>query len=85
MGFIQRLVPAAELERYTYDYLTRVADNAPLSVRGAKLTIQLYLEGLDEPRRQRLRQLSLEAFESQDYKEGTRAFLEKRAPKFQGR
>ncbi len=26
-----------------------------------------------------------EAFESQDYKEGTRAFLEKRRPRFQGR
>ena len=44
-GFIQRLVPAADLERYTYDYLRKVADNAPLSVRGAKLTIQSYLAG----------------------------------------
>jgi len=43
------------------------------------------LEGLDEPRRERLRALALEAFESQDYKEGTRAFLEKRPPRFQGR
>jgi enoyl-CoA hydratase/carnithine racemase len=68
-----------------YGYLKTVADNAPLSVRGAKSTVQLYLEGLDEPRRERLRALALEAFESQDYKEGTRAFLEKRPPRFQGR
>ena len=85
MGFIQRLVPVDDLERITYDYLRGIAANAPLSVRGSKLTVELYLEGLDEERRRRLRELSLEAFQSQDYKEGTRAFLEKRLPRFQGR
>jgi enoyl-CoA hydratase/carnithine racemase len=85
MGFIQRLVPASELEPYTYDYLRKVADNAPLSVRGAKATVESYLAGLTEERRKRLRDLALEANESEDYKEGTRAFLEKRAAKFQGR
>jgi enoyl-CoA hydratase len=85
IGFIQRLLPPDELEPATYAYLREVADNAPLSVRGAKITIQLYLEGLDQPRRDRLHTLALEAFESQDYKEGTRAFLEKRRPRFQGR
>jgi enoyl-CoA hydratase/carnithine racemase len=85
MGFIQRLVPVDDLERVTYDYLRGVAANAPLSVRGSKLTVELYLEGLDEERRRRLHELSLEAFQSQDYKEGTRAFLEKRPPRFQGR
>jgi enoyl-CoA hydratase len=85
MGFIQRLVPAEDLEGMTYDYLRTVADNAPLSVRGSKATIEYYLEGMNEERRHRLRELAREASESQDYKEGTRAFLEKRAPRFQGR
>ena len=43
IGFVQRLVPVDDLARYTYDYLDTVADNAPLSVRGAKLTVAALL------------------------------------------
>jgi enoyl-CoA hydratase len=85
IGLIQRLVPAADLERTTYEYLKLVADNAPLSVRGSKVAVQAYLAGFDDDSRARLRALSLEAVASEDYREGTRAFLEKRRPTFQGR
>ena len=53
--------------------------------RGGIATVtfnRYYLEGLDETRRKQLRELSLQAFESEDDKEGTRAFLEKRPPRF---
>jgi enoyl-CoA hydratase len=85
IGFIQRLVPADQLEALTYEYLAKVADNAPLSVRGAKQTVESYLAGLTPERRERLRALALDTFESEDYREGTRAFLDKRPPRFQGR
>jgi enoyl-CoA hydratase/carnithine racemase len=85
IGFIQRLVPAAQLEAHTLDYLGKVASNAPLSIRGTKAQVRAIFEGITEQHRAHLAELGLETFNSQDYKEGTTAFLEKRAPRFQGR
>lgn len=85
IGFVNRLLPVNELEPYTYGYLEKVAANAPLSVRGAKLIIEAALEGGGADREAEVRRLALEAFESEDYKEGTRAFLEKRPSQFKGR
>ena len=85
IGFIQRLVAAEALERMTYEYLRTVAENAPQSVRGSKQAVQFYRAGFTDERRRQLRDLAREAFESADYKEGTRAFMEKRPPRFQGR
>jgi enoyl-CoA hydratase/carnithine racemase len=85
VGFVQRVVPAADLAAHTYDYLARVADNAPLTVQGAKLIVEAIVEDGGAARQDEIAQLQLRAFESEDYREGTAAFLEKRRPRFVGR
>lgn len=84
-GFVQRVVPAADLAAHTYDYLARVSENAPLTIQGAKLIIEAIVEDGGVAKQDDIAQLLLRAFESADYKEGTAAFLEKRRPRFIGR
>ena len=64
IGFIQRLVPADDLEKHTYDYLRGVAANAPLSVRGTKAQVQAIFDGITDAHREKLRVLGIETFDS---------------------
>jgi enoyl-CoA hydratase len=85
LGFLDRVLPAAELAGHTADYLTRVVDNAPLSVQAAKLIIEAIVEDGGHARQADIDRLQIAAFESEDYREGTAAFMEKRRPRFVGR
>ena len=85
MGFVSRVIPAAELASATHAYLSLVVDNAPLSVRGAKLIVDAIVDDGGGRQRSDVEALQIAAFESTDYREGTQAFLEKRRPRFMGR
>ena len=85
MGLINRLVPAAELEKYVADYAATLAANAPLTLKAVK---QCLIELKKDPAERDLdlcQKLVEECFTSQDYIEGRTAFMEKRKPQFKGK
>ena len=82
---MNQVVPVAELESYTYQLAEETAALAPLSHAANKLTIN---QTLAKPTLADLTQeeaeISLRQFDTKDYQEGYRAFLEKRRPNFIG-
>jgi len=85
IGLINKVVPHEELKGITRDIAWRLAKGPSLAIAIAKNIIH---QGLAEDL---ATILEMEAygqgvcFESQDYREGVRAFFEKREPKFVGR
>jgi enoyl-CoA hydratase len=84
MGLVNRIVPAAELETYVKNYADTIANNAPLTVTAAKFIANQTVR--DESKRDlaRCQEMVDACFASSDYKEGRRAFMEKRKPQFTG-
>jgi enoyl-CoA hydratase len=85
LGLVNRVVPAAELKAETMALARRLAAAAPLALRGI---LDCILAGgecaIEEGLDYEATQFGL-VFASEDMREGTRAFLEKRKPVFHGR
>ncbi|PJK30809.1 enoyl-CoA hydratase [Minwuia thermotolerans] len=84
MGLVNRVVPAAELESYVLDYARRIAENAPLTIRAAKMTIDELLKDAERRDLAACEAAISQCFASADYAEGRTAFMEKRKPRFRG-
>ena len=88
LGFVNEVVPAAELMGAARRWAAQICELSPMSIRASKEAV---FKGLDEPSLAaamgaQMRYPAISAMlRSEDFKEGPRAFAEKRAPKWQGR
>jgi len=84
-GLVNKVVESADLMTSAREYATRLARNAPLAVQSAK-ELAIRSRDVDLATGLRLEQMMLRILQtSEDVREGTAAFAEKRPPVFQGR
>ena len=83
MGLVNRLVANDVAGRETRQYCATIADNAPMTMHALKRTVAELVKG-EKADLTLCDQLVQACFDSQDYIEGRRAFMEKRRPVFRG-
>ena len=85
MGLVNRVVEPDELVPATKELAAEIAANAPLAVQATKRMMRLGLEETFEANVHHVFLQLLPLFQTEDFREGVRAFLEKRPAEFQGR
>ena len=85
MGLVNRIAEPDKLDELLAEYTTSICTGAPLTIKAGKRIIREVLALGDDFDADLCRGLILECFESEDYIEGRRAFMEKRKPVFKGK
>ncbi|MFZ3323942.1 MAG: enoyl-CoA hydratase [Usitatibacter sp.] len=84
IGLVNRIAEAGALDALLAEYTTAIATGAPLTIKAGKRIIREVMK-TDNADMELAKRLILDCFESEDYIEGRRAFMEKRKPTFRGK
>jgi enoyl-CoA hydratase/carnithine racemase len=85
LGLVNVVVEHDQLMNVTLEWATEIAANAPLAVQATKRMMRLGLEETFEANVHHVYLQLLPLFRTDDFREGVKAFMEKRPPQFQGR
>lgn len=85
VGLVNRVVAPEGLEEEVRQYAATLAEKAPLSQRASKAIVKELMKTESTQDSAMMRKHVETCFNSADYTEGRRAFMEKRTPAFQGR
>ena len=85
IGLVDRVVPADKLADTVQEIARTISGNAPLAIAAARITIAEILKDAGHRDMAAIRQIGVDCMDSKDFREGRRAFMEKRAPQFTGR
>ena len=85
MGLVHRVLGNDALESFVNEVLQNLSDNAPLSILNTKTIVEEYVKSVGAPDHARMKAAIERCAKSEDYREGRRAFMEKRKPRFTGK
>jgi enoyl-CoA hydratase len=84
IGLIDQVTADADLQVRTLELAQTIANNAPIAIAAAKITIAEILKDPSERDLEVVHQIGVRCADSDDFREGRRAFMEKRKPVFHG-